>query len=204
MSDCDQPPRRKALKQIGGWVIYTGALTTLASCGRTPLGEPYGIGDDDDDGGTTLTPTPTPTPTPVGDPCGCTDEIGVATGLNRSDIPLNALALETGRDLLICHDALGYYAMSSLCSHTLCPFDQPPNGPVLITDVVGPEQTYRPNDLAYGFRCNCHGSRFDGEGKVTQGPATNPLLHYRMRIAADGSIFVDTTPPFAAVACRCT
>lgn len=196
MSDCDQPPRRKALKQIGGWVIYTGALTTLASCGRTPLGEPYGIGgDDDDDGGTTLTPTPTATPTPVGDPCGCADEIGVATGLNRADIPVNALALETGRDLLICHDSLGYYAMSSLCSHTGCPFDESPNA-------AG--TTYQTNNLSFGFRCACHGSRFDGEGKVTQGPATNALVHYRMRIAADGEIFVANTPPFAAVTCRCT
>lgn len=176
-------------------MIYSGALTTLASCGRTPLGAPFAIGDDDDDGGTTLAPTPTASSTPVGDPCGCADEIGSFTGLNRTDIPVNALALETGANLLICHDSLGFYAMTSLCSHAGLPFDEAPNGR---------GSSYQTNDLSYGFRCAWHGSRFDGEGKVIQGPASSPLLHYRMRIAGDGAIFVDLTPPFAAISCRCT
>lgn len=33
-----------------------------------------------------------------------------------------------------------------------------------------------------GFRCSLHGSAFDQEGKVTNGPAEKPLHHYPTEI----------------------
>jgi len=36
-----------------------------------------------------------------------------------------------------------------------------------------------------GFRCNLHGSTFDKEGQVTQGPAERSLKKYRTEIISD-------------------
>jgi thiosulfate dehydrogenase (quinone) large subunit len=38
-----------------------------------------------------------------------------------------------------------------------------------------------------GFRCPCHGSTFDGDGKVTGGPATKPLVKVPVRVV-DGQV----------------
>lgn len=36
-----------------------------------------------------------------------------------------------------------------------------------------------------GFRCSLHGSTFDKEGKVTNGPAQRPLRKYRTEVASN-------------------
>jgi len=36
-----------------------------------------------------------------------------------------------------------------------------------------------------GFKCNLHGSSFDKEGHVTQGPAERPLKKYQTEIISD-------------------
>lgn len=36
-----------------------------------------------------------------------------------------------------------------------------------------------------GFKCNLHGSTFDKEGQVTQGPAEHPLKKYKTEIISD-------------------
>lgn len=35
------------------------------------------------------------------------------------------------------------------------------------------------------FRCNCHGSVFDADGKNLTGPATRPLTPYRVEVRGD-------------------
>ena len=40
-----------------------------------------------------------------------------------------------------------------------------------------------------GFKCNLHGSTFDKEGQVTQGPAERPLTKYKTEIVS-GNIII--------------
>ena len=39
--------------------------------------------------------------------------------------------------------------------------------------------------------CPCHGSTYDREGRVLQGPAQQPLVRYRTRVSPDGVLVVD-------------
>jgi Rieske Fe-S protein len=39
-----------------------------------------------------------------------------------------------------------------------------------------------------GFKCNLHGSSFDGEGKVTKGPAEKPLIRYQTEVNSNNII----------------
>jgi cytochrome b6-f complex iron-sulfur subunit len=44
---------------------------------------------------------------------------------------------------------------------------------------------------ADGFRCPCHGSTFDAEGRNRSGPAPRPLPWRPLRLAANGHLVVD-------------
>jgi len=43
--------------------------------------------------------------------------------------------------------------------------------------------------IGNGFKCNLHGSTFDKEGEVTQGPAERPLTKYKTEIVS-GNIVI--------------
>jgi len=74
-------------------------------------------------------------------------------------------------------DSQGVYGMSAVCTHAGCLLDD------------GAET------IAAGLDCPCHGSQFDGNGAVTRGPAADPLQHYLVTIASDGSLTVDGSQP---------
>lgn len=66
----------------------------------------------------------------------------------------------------------GYRAMSAVCTHLGC--------------------TVNPDEKAgSGFRCPCHGSVFDDDGRVLEGPAPAPLPCYAVSMARDGRLVVD-------------
>jgi len=66
----------------------------------------------------------------------------------------------------------GYRAMSAVCTHLGC--------------------TVNPDEKAgRGFRCPCHGSVFDEDGRVLKGPAPAPLPCYAVSMARDGRLVVD-------------
>ena len=97
----------------------------------------------------------------------------------------NISALQVGSllvmsNVIVARDSNGVYAMSAICTHAGCFLDDG-------------KQT-----IAAGLSCPCHGSVFDGNGAVTQGPARAPLQHYAVSIAADGSITVDGSQPVSA------
>lgn len=71
---------------------------------------------------------------------------------------------------IIAQDAMGFFAFSAVCTHSGCIVDTPAaNGSTI---------------------CACHGSRFDGNGAVLQGPAKIPLEHYAVAVCG-GAVYVD-------------
>jgi cytochrome b6-f complex iron-sulfur subunit len=74
------------------------------------------------------------------------------------------------RNVLVRRDAGGIFAMSLVCTHLGC-----------ITRV----------EEDGSFTCPCHGSRFDAEGGVVQGPAPSPLRYLQVSMAPSGDLMVD-------------
>jgi Rieske Fe-S protein len=84
-----------------------------------------------------------------------------------------------GSPVVIAMDSLGIYSMSTICTHDGC--DMESSGGSSIGDT--------------GLSCGCHGSAFDADGNVTSGPARSPLTHWRVDIAADGSLTIQGGVP---------
>lgn len=103
----------------------------------------------------------------------------VAVG-NVSDVMDGLLKSVPTSSLLLGRDAGGLYAMSSLCTHKFC--DMCKQGAINASGVV----------------CNCHKSKFDNNGAVTQGPAVKPLDHFDCVVLDDGTIGVDKSAIVAA------
>jgi len=126
------------------------------------------VGEDTDPGEDTAGDETTP-PENVGE-CATT-----TPGTDRGavgDFPLGTWRLLTAGRAIIGHDERGLFAFSALCTHSSC--------------VVG-----KPNATTGAILCPCHGSRFDGNGNVTAGPATRPLPHFAVTICAD-RVYVDS------------
>jgi cytochrome b6-f complex iron-sulfur subunit len=73
---------------------------------------------------------------------------------------------------LLTHNPDGFTALSLICTHLGCTVWQD-------TDTNG-------------LTCPCHGSRFEENGKVLQGPAKKPLATLRVELTADGHLVVHT------------
>ena len=67
----------------------------------------------------------------------------------------------------------GLAAISNTCTHLGC---------VVATTEIG-------------FDCPCHGSRYDADGTVLGGPAPRPLPWFKVSLAPNGEIEVDTSNP---------
>jgi len=78
------------------------------------------------------------------------------------------------RNLLVVRDGEGIRALSLVCTHLGCITQREESG---------------------GFTCPCHGSRFDGEGRVTQGPAPSRLRWLEVSRAPSGDLLVDRERP---------
>ena len=93
---------------------------------------------------------------------------------NVSTVPVGALLSISAAPGFVGRDAAGLYAMTAICTHQGCRIPAPPS----------------PGDLATQIDCPCHGSQYDKNGAVLRGPAPAPLQHYRVDLAADGTITV--------------
>jgi len=116
-------------------------------------------------------------------PAACNDSVSPPTGPvpggNVSEVAVDTLRIVSGENVALGRDTGGLYAMSAACTHQGC----------LVSAAGTPEK---------GLSCPCHGSRFDGNGAVTQGPASSPLQHYRVDVASDGTITIQGGDPVAA------
>ncbi|MFQ6000220.1 MAG: ubiquinol-cytochrome c reductase iron-sulfur subunit [Anaerolineae bacterium] len=73
--------------------------------------------------------------------------------------------------LFVIHEEGGFHAMSAVCTHIGCSL----------------------NSVDWGYICPCHGSKFDRVGKVLAGPAPKPLPWFKLFLAPDGELVVDTS-----------
>lgn len=94
----------------------------------------------------------------------------VAIGLPDAFPPGSVTFLPALR-LFVFNSQAGYYAISSVCTHLGCN--------------VGPV-------AGDGFTCPCHGSRFDANGQVLEGPAPRPLAWFGLSQSPRGELVVDT------------
>lgn len=83
--------------------------------------------------------------------------------------PLDEVKTPQGKSVFVFHDTNGFYAISAICTHLGC----------IVS--LGSE----------GFKCPCHGSRFDTYGRVISGAAPKALDWYTMDLAPDGQLVVD-------------
>jgi len=71
---------------------------------------------------------------------------------------------------LLIHGETGFTALSLVCPHLGCTVDPVPDG----------------------FACPCHGSRFDANGAVRVGPASEPMRALKVEESPDGKLVLHT------------
>jgi len=86
------------------------------------------------------------------------------------EFPRGSKLIIHDRNVLVGHDRKGLFAISLVCTHLGCITRHEPDG---------------------SFTCPCHGSRFDAQGKVTQGPAPSPLRYLEVSRSPAGILMVD-------------
>jgi Rieske Fe-S protein len=96
------------------------------------------------------------------------DPVGDVPAGNVSDLPVNTLRAMGTLPVAIGRDANGVYALTLTCSHSGCNMAR--DGSVSFADIY----------------CSCHGSRFNSNGDIEQGPAPDPLQHFAVEIDSAG------------------
>jgi cytochrome b6-f complex iron-sulfur subunit len=91
----------------------------------------------------------------------------IAAG-NVSALAMGSLVAIAGAAACLGLDSGGVYAMTLTCTHQGC------------------EASVSGDEVA----CPCHGSVFDSDGNVVNGPAAKPLQHFAVSVDATGNITV--------------
>jgi cytochrome b6-f complex iron-sulfur subunit len=86
------------------------------------------------------------------------------------DFPPGSVTLLPERRLFVFNTPQGFYVISSVCTHLGCN----------VRHEQGP-----------GFTCPCHGSLFDGLGRVVSGPAPRSLAWFGLSLSSGGELVVD-------------
>ena len=86
-----------------------------------------------------------------------------------AEFPSGSATFLPDRHLYVFNSADGFFAISSLCTHLGC----------------------NVKHIGQGFECPCHGSRFDENGRVVQGPAPRPLAWYAVSLSPREQLIVD-------------
>ena len=86
--------------------------------------------------------------------------------------------------LFVVREGNRFHAISAVCTHLGCTVQAEIKVEGRATSIDA-RQIHR-------FVCPCHGSKYDGEGGSTAGPAPRPLAWYHLSFAADdGQLVVD-------------
>jgi Rieske Fe-S protein len=93
------------------------------------------------------------------------------------DFPPDSAIFIPERKIFISRAPQGFRAISAVCTHLRC----------TINPFVDPDDRY---PVRHSL-CPCHGSVFDIDGNVLDGPAPRPLEFFAMRLAPDGRLQVD-------------
>ncbi len=138
------------------------ATSAVAACGDTPDPDPAA-------GGSTTTGAGGAGGAPAPDFPEGYEHLG-----NVATFPPGTFKPIPAKEMIVCHDDLGVYAMTSRCTHQNC-------------DMNG-------NDGTSGdgiTTCGCHGSVYNPNGEVIQGPAVAPLAHFSVLIDDAGNIGIN-------------
>jgi nitrite reductase/ring-hydroxylating ferredoxin subunit len=87
----------------------------------------------------------------------------------RSTLPRLPAYIEVGQ-VWLHQDNTGYYSVDAICTHLGCTVRLQPDG---------------------FYKCPCHGSRFEPDGDVLNGPATLPLRFLQLTWGTNGQLTVD-------------
>ena len=98
--------------------------------------------------------------------------------LGLQDFAPGTLTYVAEARLYVGRDEAGLYAIDAVCTHLGC--------------LVELEESGR-------FRCPCHGSYFDPQGRVQTGPTTSPLRHLALFVDDQGQLMVDRDRPVEVV-----
>jgi cytochrome b6-f complex iron-sulfur subunit len=110
------------------------------------------------------------------------DEYGNATAPTASEPAGGFTSIGTTADL----DQQGYLTNSSALSEPVIVIKDPNNPAALIA--LGSKCTHQGCEVAWQedlFACPCHGTKFNPDGSVVNGPATQPLTSYTAKIEGD-------------------
>jgi Rieske Fe-S protein len=83
-----------------------------------------------------------------------------------SAYPLNSRTMISHPPAVLIHDEMGISALSLVCTHLGCTV----------------------KEGAQGFECPCHGSHFDDDGNMLNGPAKSHLKSLRVQMTDDGNL----------------
>ena len=72
---------------------------------------------------------------------------------------------------VLYREETGFWALSLVCSHLGCTIEEGDNG----------------------YRCPCHGSRYDLDGRVLKGPAKQALKAIWVDVDAEGNLMIDVS-----------
>jgi len=89
------------------------------------------------------------------------------------DFPPDSVRRFPEAGVFVVCDGKGIFAVSGKCTHLGCPLQW--------------------DEKKDDFRCDCHGSRFDAEGRVIASPAREPLPHYAITYREGVGLVVDTS-----------
>lgn len=88
-----------------------------------------------------------------------------------SAYPLGSMTVIKEAKAFLFHDSGGFFARSAVCPHLGCVVEQEEGG----------------------FRCPCHGSRFDSNGELENGPSTRPLKGLWIELDSEGNLVLDAS-----------